>query len=722
LLRPHAILSAYRLGDLPSDLVAGLTVATVAIPQAVAYASIADLPPHYGLYSAGIAGIVGSLWGSSRHLATGPVNAISLLVLPLLMGVATAGTPRYLLAASLLAVMAGVLSILLGMLRFGALVTLASRSVLLGFSAGAAVLIAVGQLRHVLGIDLPTTPELYRTVSALIGGASTANWVSVALGGGTLVLVVAMRMLGRRFPAELLAIGLAAVAVFLFGLQHNNGVKVVGEIPSTLPSPTWVATGLLPDGEMVRSLLVGSLAVAALGLVEAVASAKTLALRSGDRLDSNQEFFGQGLANVAAGLLSGYPSSGSFTRSALGFQAGGRTAMAGVFAGLAILVGMVLLAPFAQLVPRAAIAGVLLVVAWKMIDREGIRRAFVASRSEAAILSVTFVATLTLPLDFAVLAGIVFSLAFFVVRSSLPRVFQVVPDPTFRHLVHSRERPVCPQLGILNIRGPLFFGAVHHLEEALRHNLEDHPGQSSLVLRMHGVDLCDLSGIEMLEAKVRAHRKIGGDIFLIRPRRPVLELMESSGFLDETLGRDHILKQEEAIEYLFDHVVDPVVCIHECEHKVFAECQALEKHPYGGGLPAPAPSLRQAVHHVPPDEFSELAGHEDALVLDLREPEEYRQGHLPGAQLLPLRMLAQRGPLLPRDRKLLLVCRSGRRTTRAVCFLQGLGLTRLHGLRGGILAWRAEGRPMACAVESEASLRIWPEDAASKDSASSVGL
>jgi SulP family sulfate permease len=694
LLRPYEIFRSYRRVDLPADLVAGVTVATVAIPQAVAYASIAELPPHYGLYSAAIAGIVGSLWGSSRHLATGPVNATSLLALPILLGVGSPGSPQFLLAASLLALMAGVMGIVLALLRFGALVTLASRSVLLGFSAGAALLIAVGQARHLLGIDIPTTPELHRTLAALVGRAADVHWESLSLGLGTLALVVLARRLGRRFPAELVAITAAAVMVYLLGL-HHLGVGVVGKIPTSLPSLSWAATGLTPDLQMVRTLLVGSMAVAALGLVEAVASAKALARRSGDRLDSNQEFFGQGLANIVTGLFSGYPCSGSFTRSALCQQAGGRTAMAGVLSGLTIVLGMLLLAPFAQLVPRAAIAGVLLVVAWKMVDREGIRRAISASRSEAATLAATFVATLVLPLDFAVLAGIVFSLAFFIIRSSLPRVFQVVPDPTFRHFVHDPEQPVCPQLGILAIRGPLFFGAVHHLEEEFRHNHEDHPGQTCLVLRMHGVDFCDLSGIEMIEAKVKAFRKIGGDIFLIRPRRPVLELMEHAGFLDGTLGRDHILEQEGAIEHLFDHVVDPVVCIHECEHRVFAECQALQKYQYEVGLP-PTPTPLQSHHrHVPPTEFQDLASRSGSLVVDLREPEEYLQWHLPEAKLLPLRTLPEEGPRLPKDRNLLLVCRSGRRTARAVRMLQAQGFDRLYGLKGGILAWRAQGLPLA---------------------------
>ncbi|MHC4218557.1 MAG: SulP family inorganic anion transporter, partial [Planctomycetota bacterium] len=500
--RPLEIFREYRRAYVGADLIAGLTVAAVAIPQAIAYASVAELPPHYGLYTAAVGAIVGALWGSSRFLSTGPVNASSLLVLPVLLSVAAPGTPDFLMAASLVAVMAGILGIVLAVMRFGVLVTFASKSVLIGFTAGVAVHIAVGQSKHLLGLDVQAMPELYRTVAALIDGIGQANGICLALGLGTMALVVGLGLFGQRVPAALVAIAGSALAVWLLGLEQR-GVPVVGAVPRSLPPLTWAATDTLPDMDMVRALLVGTMAVTALGLIEAVAASQTIARRTGDRLDSNQEFFGQGLANVAAGLFSGYPCSGSFTRSALARQSGARTHLTGVFTGVAVLAGMLLFAPWARMIPKPAIAGVLLVIAWRMVDREGIRRVLRTSRSETAVMVLTFCATMVLPLDFAVLAGVVFSLAFFVIRSSLSRVDSVVPDENYRHFVHDPSQPACPQLGLLDIRGPLFFGAVHHIEEELRHNQEAHPGQHYVVLRLHGVDMCDLSGIEMLESTVR---------------------------------------------------------------------------------------------------------------------------------------------------------------------------------------------------------------------------
>jgi len=692
-LRPLEILRSFKREHLTADLLAGLTVAAVAIPQAIAYASIAELPAHFGLYAAAVAAIVGSLWGCSRFLATGPVNASSLLVLPVLLAVATPGTAGFLLAASLVAVMAGIFNIALALLRFGALVTLVSRSVLVGFTAGAAVHIAIGQLRHLARLDVPAMPELYRTVAGIAGAAGGSHLPSLAIGVGALLLLVLLRLISPRFPAALISIALAAAAVWLLGLEER-GLLVVGAIPRTLPPPTWISTGRLRDMQLIRSLLLGSMAVAALGLIEATAASQTLARRSGDHLNPNQEFFGQGMANIAAGLFSGYPCSGSFTRSALAQQSGARSHLTGIITGATILAAILVFAPLVGMIPRPAIAGVLLAVAWRMIDRDLIRRVLRTSRSEAAIMIITFGATLVLPLDFAVLAGVGLSLAFFVIQSTLPRVLPVVPDQTFRHFINNPGAPACPQLAVMNIRGPLFFGAVHHLEEELRRNLQEHPGQNLLMLRMHGVDICDLSGIEMLEDTIKTYRRRGGDVYLVRPRKPVMEKMKQSGFLDEVLGRDNLLEQEDAIEFLFENVIDPAVCIYECEHRVFAECQALEKHVYSISFPPMPMHVHSPERLVSPDRFQELRDAPGALLIDLREPSEFEHGHLPGARNLPLRLLPEKGADLPRDRPLLLVCRSGRRTSRALYMLDDMGFRYLWGLSGGTLAWRAEGLPL----------------------------
>jgi SulP family sulfate permease len=222
------------------------------------------------------------------------------------------------------------------------------------------------------------------------------------------------------------------------------------------------------------------------------------------------------------------------------------------------------------------------------------------------------------------------------------------------------------------------------------------------MLRMHGVEICDLSGIEMLEDMVNSYRRRGGDVFLVRPRKPVLEKMEQSGFLDEVLGRDHLLEQEDAIGYLFSNVIDPAVCTYECEHRVFAECQTVKKHVYSVTFPPmPMHIHSHEERFVPPERFQELTAEPESLLIDLREPEEYSRGHLPGATNLPLRLLPEKGPELPRDRPLLLADRSGRRASRAFYMLGDMGFDNLWGLSGGIFAWRAEGLPVTAPIPDD---------------------
>ena len=321
------------------DLVAGLTVAVVAIPQSIAYASIAGLPPSYGLYAAAVASIVGSLWGSSRFLNTGPTNAISILVLSILTPLAAIGSGEYLMAASLMAVMVGVFCIVFGFLGLGVLVNFASRAVLLGFTAGAGVLIAAGQLKNLLRLDIPRSPHLWHTMVSVVEHVGESHLPSLVLGLGTLVAMIAVRRAAPRLPAALISLIGAGAVVAIIGVDRL-GVAVIGQIPRAMPKLTSFSFGWMWESDVVGALVTGSMAVAAMGLVEAVSIAREISRQSGERLDINQELVGQGMANVAAGLFSGYATSGSFTRSAINFQSGARTQLSGVFCGVFVLVGV----------------------------------------------------------------------------------------------------------------------------------------------------------------------------------------------------------------------------------------------------------------------------------------------------------------------------------------------------------------------------------------------
>jgi len=694
-LRPVEILRSYRRGHVRPDLVAGLTVAVVAVPQTIAYASIAGLPASYGLYTACVASVISALWGSSRFLSTGPVNAVSILVLSILAPLAVVGSPEYLAAASLMAVMVGVICLVFAVSGFGTLVNFASRAVLLGFTAGAALLIAIGQLRHVLRIEIAPSPHPHETLSAVLSRIGETHWISVLIGVGTIVVTLLCNRFSKKFPGSLVAMVGTGLLVAVAGVERL-GVAVVGRIPRTLPEVTHFNVGWIHGSELIPTMVLGALAVAALGLVEAISVAREIARQSGERLNVTQELVGQGLGNIAAGLFSGYACSGSFTRSAVNFQAGARTQVAGVFCGLFILGAVFAFGPFAAFLPTASLAGLIMLVAYKMIHWPSVRRIVRTSPADTWIMGATFVATLVFPLEFAVLAGVILSLAIYIYQSSMPSVEPVVPDANYQHLVYDPGAPACPQLAVMEIRGSLFFGAARHIEDAMLANAEENPGQHLLLLRMHGVNRCDLSGIDVLQVIVRFYRETGGDVFVVLAREPVREMMRLSGF-EAYLGTDHFLDQDEAITFLFENALDPSVCCYECEHRVFAECQALVKHPYDEHLPS-------AEGHHPHHELVRLDVHEleDSLArvggrrhfIDVREPEEYASGHLAGSENLPLRLLVKQAHELPQDRPVFIICRSGRRSTRAMYWLLDLGFTEVYNLAGGILSWKAAGKPV----------------------------
>ncbi|MBK9712117.1 MAG: STAS domain-containing protein [Kouleothrix sp.] len=685
-LRPLAIARDYRLRDLRPDLIAGVTVAIISLPQAIAYALVAGLPPQMGLYAAIVIPIVAALWGSSCQVQSTPTTALSLLVLASLSATLTPNSSQFILAAGLLAVLAGLMQLALGLARLGILVNFVSDAVIVGFAAGAGVQIAAGELRHLFGLSFQSG-SLVGTVEQLAIHVRETQLPTLGLGLGSLAVMVLVRRFRPKWPAPLICLVLAAVVLFALRLDAQ-GVKVIGALPRSLPPFTPVP---LFDLSFVATLAPGALAIAALGLIQTMAIARTLATQTGERLDNNQEFVGQGLGNIATGFLSGYPGGGSISCSAINAEAGAQTPVAAILSGVFTLVGMLALAPLGAYLPRAALSGVLVVVGYAMIDRRRMLRMWRSSRSDAVIMLVTLLATLFLRIDFAVLAGILMSLAAYLLRTSTPRVVPVLPDERFRHFLYQPDKPMCPQLGILDIAGDLYFGAVSHVEEVIRQHRARYPGQRFLLLRMHSVDYCDISGIRMLESVLRLYRSQGGDVFMVRVGAGVRRLMAATGFAGQ-LGDDHFLNEDGAIEYLFTKVLDPAICIYESGVRIFRECQNLPRPDYPIAIPlqlarpaAAAPAI------APPLLWQQLRGPAPPLVIDVREPREFQRGHIPQAQLIPLPTLLANPPELPPDRPIVLVCRGGRRSGRAAALLGGNGRTNVAVLDGGMLAWEAAG-------------------------------
>jgi SulP family sulfate permease len=561
---PRADASAVR-----ADAWAGLTNAVVVLPQGVAFALIAGLPPQYGLYTAMVPAVIAALFGSSWHLISGPTLALSITVFATLSPIAEPGTSEYVSLALTLTLLAGLYQLAFGLGRLGTLVNFVSPAVITGFTAGAAILVITSQLRHVLGIDTPH------------GGNFLEVWAHVLLHLDDVrprVLLIALvsfftaifvRVALPRWPYLLLA--MLAGALTGFALEAvEKGLPVIGAVPSSPPQPS------LPsfDLDVIRRLAPDALAVALLGLIEAVSIGRAIAMRSHQRIDGNQEFIGQGLSNVVGAFASCYASSGSFTRSGINYEAGARTPLSALFSAGFLLVIVMTLAPFARYLPTAAMGGMIMLVAWNLIDRRHIRETFQASRQDTAVLLVTFFATLFLDLAFAILAGVLLSLFLFLNKAAHPSVFSLAPDPEHakRRFTNLRRKPLteCPQLKIVRIDGPLFFGSVQPIAETLERMAEGSEGRKHLLIIASGINYLDSAGAQMLAHEAQLWALRGGGLYLCALRMEPRTFFERSGYAEE-FGRENLFfTKAEAVADIFERLERPVC--ERCTARIFEEC------------------------------------------------------------------------------------------------------------------------------------------------------
>lgn len=473
----------YSARDLPADLSAALAVCFLGVPQGLAYATIAGLPPAMGLYASAVPTIVGSLFRSSSHVIAGPTNALSLLVGgAVAMGMG--GDPVGVVLT--LALMVGVMQVAAGVLRLGSVVDYISGPVVLGYITGAGVLIGVGQLYNITSTTGPRG-TLLTTVTSWLPTVSGASSLAVVVGLGTAALVATMRVLGRRIgrriPSAIVALISSLLANVVFDLE-GRGLRVISDlspIPAGLPAPS------LPSLTNLGTLMPVAVACTVLSLVESSALARSIASRTGQRLDASTEFVGQGLANVAAGLWGGYPASGSLSRSVLNERSGARSRVAGMLTG-AMMIGVLLVfGPVLDHTPIASLAGLLLVVAWDLVDVPRIVRTLRASRSDALAFAVTVAGTWTLALDTAIYVGVGVSVIAFLRRARVMVVREIILDDRDRwqecHLGDEAEHGRLPGIRILQAEGPLFFGAAGELMTTLEEVMRN-PELRVLVLRL----------------------------------------------------------------------------------------------------------------------------------------------------------------------------------------------------------------------------------------------
>jgi sulfate permease, SulP family len=560
---------------LRADLAAALLGSLIVLPQAVAFATLAGLPPQYGLYGAMLPAIVGALWGSSWHLVSGPTNATSLMVSASLSALALPFSPEYLRLALTLGLMIGLIKLTLGLARLGALVNFISTTVVIGFTAGAGLLVIAAQMANFFGVPAAHPASFTNALATFIRHAGEIDRWTAAVGAVTLVASLAARRVLPRIPYML--VGMIAGSLFAYALARAGIAQVatIGPLPSALPQPS------LPDfsGDTLSTLAPIAFALTVIGLTEAIASARAVAARSGQRIDGNQEFIGQGLANIAGAFSSSYPTSGSFNRTGANYEAGAKTPLAALFsAGFLVLV-LLLVGPLASYLPLAVMAALLFIVAWGLIDLHRIREIVRIGRSEALVLAVTFLATLFVQLDFAILVGVLCSLFAYLNRTTHPAIHAVAPDPASPR---RRFIPVaasgspgrlteCPQLALLRVDGSLFFGAVDHVKDELEEMRTSASARRYVLLIGSGINFIDVAGAELLAQEADTQRAAGGALYLCNLKPTVVDVLERAGLVDR-IGRDRIFAtKDEAIRGIYPRL-DSSIC-QASTARIFIECQ-----------------------------------------------------------------------------------------------------------------------------------------------------
>lgn len=536
--------------SLSSDMVAGITVSLLAIPQSLAYAQLAGVPAYYGLYAAFIPSIVAVLFGSSALLSTGPVAMTSLLTAASVGHIAPPGSDKFISYVTLLALLSGMFQIGFGLARAGVLLNLLSHPVLMGFINAAALIIALSQLPSLSGIVVPQTDHFLVDVWHVLSSLDSMHGMSLMLGLLALALLCVFRRFAPRLPGGLLMVGILTTVSYLTRFAEHGG-SVVGEIPSgmpgiSIPAMSWNAT---------IELLPAAFVIALISFMEAMSSCKVIAIKTRTRWDENQELIAQGLAKVVAAFCHSMPVSGSFSRSALNLASNAKSGASSLIAAGFVLVALLYFTPLLYHLPKPALAAMIILAVTNLIDISAMRHAWQASQDDGIAAALTFLATLAFApnIQNGILTGITFSLGAFIYRRMSPRVVMLGSDPdgTLRDAGHHRLPALHRGIAALRFDATLFFANISFFEDAILKLERENPALKQILVVASGINHVDASAVEMLRRLSGRLRECGITLSFSSMKRQVLDVFERTG-LAANIGRENIFGTENlALEELF---------------------------------------------------------------------------------------------------------------------------------------------------------------------------
>jgi SulP family sulfate permease len=540
---------------LSADLIAGITVALVLVPQSMAYAQLAGLPPYYGLYASFLPGIVAALFGSSRQLATGPVAVVSLMTAAALEPLAL--TPElYVAYAIVLALMVGIFQLMLGVLRLGVLVDFLSHPVVIGFTNAAAIIIATSQLSKIFGVVVEKGEHHYDTIwRVIVAATSETHMLTLGMGLLAIAIMATMKKLTPKLPNVLVAVVITTILSAAMGFEEQGG-KVVGVVPAGVTMPS-VPGGLSWD--ILVQLVTTAVIISIIGFMEAISIAKAMAARTRQRLDPNQELIGQGLSNIVSGLFQGYAVSGSFSRSAVNINAGAITGFSAVVTGLAVGATLMFLTPLLYHLPQATLAAVIMMAVINLVKIEPIIYAWRVQPHDGIVAAVTFILTLIVAphLETGIVTGVLLSLGLFLFRSMRPRISILSRDPdgTLRD-AEVRKLATCDNISLIRFDGRLFFANTGYFNDTILDRVAKKPDLKFVIIDAEGINEIDATGEEMLHELERRLQSLGIELLFARAKKQIMDILKRTGFV-EHVGKERFFRlRTHAFEYAWAKLGD----------------------------------------------------------------------------------------------------------------------------------------------------------------------
>lgn len=538
---------------LRADVIAGVSVALVLVPQSMAYAQLAELPAYYGLYASFLPVMIASLFGSSRQVHTGPVAVVSLLTASALAPYASADPAQYAAYAIMLALMVGIFQLSLGLLQLGFFVDFLSHPVVVGFTNGAAIIIATSQLGKLFGVTAERAEHHYETVWHILQEAYFHyHTPTILFGIAALALMILLKKFAPKIPAVLAAVAITTVASWLLKFEQAGG-KVVGTIPQGLPAFSFPEI----DVDIALQIAVSAVAIGLIGFTEAISVAKAIAAQTRQRLDANQGLVGQGLANITASLFQGYAVSGSFSRSAINLSSGAKTGFAAIFSGFIVMLTLLFLTPLLYHLPQPTLAAIIILAVFNLIKFKPIKYAWRVQKHDAIVSVITFVLTLVWAphLEKSILFGVVLSMGLYMYRTMRPRiaVLAMQSDGSLGD-AEAHILKTCPKISMLRFDGPLFFANTGYFEEKVLERVASKPELKFIIIDAEGINEIDATGEEMLhQLAVRLH-SLGIEFVFCRTKKQVMDVFLRTGFASES-WMDHFLHTEQqAIRFAWERI------------------------------------------------------------------------------------------------------------------------------------------------------------------------